>query len=109
MEETIRVIDTIDLARLEARVDEAIAREQELIEAEEQFNKNKLDKTAWKKLKNSLTRINWIRPLGQSWINPVKKPQEKEKMDGERFGIPSSHYKSGDRIRVARTISVGYQ
>lgn len=36
-----------DLARLEARVDEAIAREQELIEAEEQFNKNKLDKSAW--------------------------------------------------------------
>lgn len=40
-------VDTIDLARLEARVDEAIAREKELIEAEEQFNKNKLDKTAW--------------------------------------------------------------
>lgn len=40
-------VDTIDLARLEARVDEAIAREKELIEAEEQFNKNKLDSSLW--------------------------------------------------------------
>lgn len=40
-------VDTINLNRLEARVDEAIAREREKIEEAENFKKNKFDKSAW--------------------------------------------------------------
>lgn len=43
-------VDTVNLEALKARVDLAIRKERDRIEAEEAFNKEKLDKTGWKML-----------------------------------------------------------